>query len=113
FQLRRIDIDQHHLRTFTREYLRRGIADRAGRAGDEHGLSIMAFSHFLAFALRNGRVRRNRISLGESSLNASRACSGVSVALIGMVPKTLPLSTRLSPFRSIAVTFISSLLSAA
>ena len=61
---------------------------------------------------RNGMVIRNSTSWTLSSLNAARACSGVSVALIGMVPKTLPLSTKSLPFRSIAETCISSLLSA-
>ena len=53
---------------------------------------------------------RPTLSAGAGS---ARASSGVSVAAIGIVPNTLPLSTRLSPWRSTLVTCISSDLSAA
>jgi hypothetical protein len=66
------DVDQHHFRPFTGEYFRGGEADRPSGARHHHRLAFVA--HHLA-PLRKGRVSRNRISLGVSSLNAARACS--------------------------------------
>src|SRR5690606_37990215 len=105
-----IDVDQHDARPLAQEYLRGGEADAARRTSDDDRVAFVAH-HFPP--LRNGSVSRNQASFGVSSLRKLRASSGVSVAAIGIVPKTLPLSTRLSPWRSTLVTCISSDLSAA
>src|SRR5690606_10209771 len=105
-----VDVDQHQPGAFAGQDLAGGEPDRAGGAGDDDGAVLVAH-HFPP--LRNGSVSRNQTSFGVSSLRTLRASSGVRVALIGIVPKTLPLSTRLSPWRSILLTCISSDLSAA
>src|SRR5690606_23942537 len=79
-----VDIDQHHSRALAGEDLAGRKADRPGGAGDQHAPAFVAL-HFFS-PLRNGSVSRNRMSPGDSSFSAARACSGVSVALIGMVP---------------------------
>src|SRR5690606_13848934 len=106
-----VDVDQHDPRALAGEDLASGEADCPGGAGDQHRLAFVALHDFSP--LRNGSVSRNHASFGVSSLRKLRASSGVSVAAIGIVPKTLPLSTRLSPWRSTLVTCISSDLSAA
>jgi hypothetical protein len=111
FQPFGVDVDQHHLRAFAGEDFAGRIANRPGRASHQHGLAFVAFH--LAAPLRKGRVSMNKASRGVSNFRKARACSGVRVALIGMVPKTLPLSTSSSPLRSILLTSISSDLSEA
>src|SRR5690606_19828310 len=105
-----VDVDQHDPGAFAREDLRGGEADRPGTAGHDHRLALVAHPYP---PFRNGSVSRNHTSRGVSSFRNARASSGVSVAAIGIVPNTLPLSTRLSPWRSTLVTCISSDLSAA
>src|SRR5690606_30560710 len=109
-QARLVHIDQHEFGAFAVEDFSGCEADRAGGAGDDDDLAFVA--HHLP-PVRNGSVSRNQVSFGVSSLRKLRASSGVRVALIGIVPKTLPLSTRLSPWRSTLLTCISSDLSAA
>src|SRR5690606_29791081 len=105
-----VDIDQQDRGTLTSENFAGGEANGARRAGDDNRLAFVA--HHVP-PLRNGSVIRNQASFGVSSLRKLRASSGVSVAAIGIVPKTLPLSTRSVPWRSILLICMSSDLSAA
>lgn len=60
---------------------------------------------------RKGIDSRNSASLMFSIPNPLRASAGVSRAVIGIVPKTLPFINKSSPLRSIAWTCINAVLS--
>ena len=79
------DINQHHLRALTAENFGSRKADCARSAGDDDRGALVAHGYF-PLVLRNGSVRMNSASFGVSSLRNARASSGLSVAVIGMVP---------------------------